>query len=68
MCRRCKVTLSGNGGKRETKTNFFGDFEFEGLADNVDYTLKIKADGYKEQSLQAKTQTDIYLGEVVLKK
>ena len=63
-----EVSLSGNGGKEETKTNFFGDFEFEGLADNVDYTLKIKVDGYKEQSLQAKTQTDVYLGEVVLKK
>ncbi len=30
------VTLSGNGETREAKTNDFGDFEFEGLADNTD--------------------------------
>lgn len=62
------VTLSGNGGDRTTKTNNFGDFEFEGLPDNVDYTLKIEARGYKPRELQAKTKTDVYLGEVVLEK
>ena len=62
------VTLSGNGGDKKTKTNFFGDFEFDGLPDDVDYTLKIEARGYKPQKLQAKTKIDVHVGEVVLKK
>ena len=62
------VTLSGNGETKETKTNGFGDFEFEGLPDNIDYTVKIEASGYTAKSVKAKTQKDYYLGEIVLKK
>jgi len=62
------VTLSGNGGKKTAKTNFFGDFEFDGLPDDVDYRVKIAARGYKEQELEATTKVDVYLGEVTLKK
>ena len=62
------VTLSGNGGKKTAKTNFFGDFEFEGLPDDVDYKVSIKAPGYKEQELEAKTKVDVYLGAIALKK
>ena len=62
------VTLSGKGAKKTAKTNFFGDFEFESLPDDVDYKVKIAAPGYKEQELEAKTKVDVYLGEVVLKK
>jgi hypothetical protein len=62
------VTLSGNGGKKTAKTNFFGDFEFDGLPDDMDYKVKIAAPGYKEQELEAKTKVDVYLGEVVLRK
>ena len=63
-----EVSLSGNGKGRTTKTNGFGDFEFEGLADNTDYTVKINAPGYKAKSIKTKTSKDIYLGEIVLKK
>jgi Fe-S-cluster-containing dehydrogenase component len=63
-----EVSLSGNGESRNTKTNGFGDFEFEGLADNTDYTVKIEAPGYKLKSVKTKTSRDIYLGEIVLKK
>lgn len=63
-----KVTLSGDGQSQAVSTNGFGDFEFEGLADNADYTVKIEAPGYKVKSLKAKTTKDIYLGEIVLKK
>jgi Fe-S-cluster-containing dehydrogenase component len=63
-----KVTLSGNGESRNVKTNGFGDFEFEGLADNADYIVKIEEPGYKARSIKAKTMKDIYLGEIVLKK
>jgi Fe-S-cluster-containing dehydrogenase component len=60
------VTLSGNGKNMTTKTNFFGDFEFEGLADNTDYTVKVEAKGYKLKKMPAKTTTDVYLGIITL--
>jgi Fe-S-cluster-containing dehydrogenase component len=62
------VTLKGEKQTLDTRTNGFGDFEFEGLADNTDYTVKIEAAGYKAKSLKAKTQKDLYLGEIVLVK
>jgi Fe-S-cluster-containing dehydrogenase component len=63
-----RVTLKGENQTLDTKTNGFGDFEFEGLSDNADYTVKIEAPGYKAKSLKAKTQKDLYLGEIVLVK
>ena len=60
--------LVANDQVQETKTNGFGDFEFEGLPDNTDYTVKIEAAGYKPKSIKTKTQRDSYLGEIVLKK
>jgi len=62
------VKLSGNGDSLSTKTNGFGDFEFEGLADNTDYNLTIEAPGYKSRSIKVKTTKDVSLGEIVLKK
>ncbi|HXZ29893.1 MAG TPA: 4Fe-4S dicluster domain-containing protein, partial [Dehalococcoidia bacterium] len=61
------VTLSRDSERREVKSNAFGDFEFEGLADNTEYTIRIAAGGYKEQSITARTQKDVYLGEITLK-
>ena len=63
-----EVVLSGNGGSRSTKTNGFGDFEFEGLAENTEYTVKVAAPGYKAESVKTKTSRDQYLGEIVLSK
>ena len=51
------VTLTGNGKHMTAKTNTFGDFEFEGLADNADYTVKIEAQGYKPMEMTEKTKT-----------
>ncbi len=62
------VTLEGNNGEQTTKTNNFGDFEFEGLADNLEYTVKIEAPKYKSQEFPLKTRTDVYLGVVILEK
>jgi Fe-S-cluster-containing dehydrogenase component len=62
------VALSRDSDRQEVKTNAFGDFEFEGLADNTEYTIGITAGGYKEQTITAKTRKDIYLGEIALKK
>lgn len=63
-----KVKLTGKGESREAVTNGFGDFEFEGLADNAEYTLRIEAPGYKPKSLKAKTQKDTSLPDIILKK
>jgi Fe-S-cluster-containing dehydrogenase component len=63
-----KVTLTGNGLTIESRTNDFGDFEFEGLPDNTNYIVKIEASGYKVKNIKVKTQKDVYLGEIVLKK
>jgi Fe-S-cluster-containing dehydrogenase component len=63
-----KVILTGNGANVESITDDFGDFEFEGLADNTEYTLKIEADGYKPKTVKAKTSNDLSLPEIVLKK
>jgi Fe-S-cluster-containing dehydrogenase component len=62
------VTLIGNNGEQTTKTNNFGDFEFEGLADNLEYTLKIEAPKYKAREFHVKTKKDIYLGLIMLEK
>jgi Fe-S-cluster-containing dehydrogenase component len=63
-----KVTLSGNGENKETKTNGFGDFEFEGLPDNIDYKVTVQASGYQDRTMKARTSKDVYLGEIALKK
>jgi hypothetical protein len=62
------VAVSRDSERWVVKTNAFGDFEFEGLAENTDYTIKIAAAGYKEQTITTRTQKDTYLGEITLKK
>ena len=63
-----KVTITDNGKAQTTTTNNFGDFEFEGLSDNTEYTVEIEAKGYKTQELKVKTMTDVYMGLVLLEK
>jgi hypothetical protein len=43
------VTLSGANTKTKTTTDNFYDFEFEGLPDNTEYTVKIEAAAYRIQ-------------------
>jgi Fe-S-cluster-containing dehydrogenase component len=62
------IKLTGNGNTLKTKTNGFGDFEFEGLPDNLNYTIKVEAPDYTAKRVEVKTQKDIYVGEIVLKK
>jgi Fe-S-cluster-containing dehydrogenase component len=62
------VVLSRDSERWEVKTNAFGDFEFEGLADNTEYTIRIATAGYKERTITTRTRKDIYLGEIALKK
>ena len=60
------VTLIGEGESKKTRTNNYGDFEFEGLQKDKDYTVKIEHGGYKQQALKARTKVDVYLGDIVL--
>ena len=68
VARGAVVKVEGEGGSREARTNGFGDFEFEGLAGNSDYKVKVEMAGYKPRNLKVKTQKDTYMGEIVLKK
>lgn len=60
------VTLTGEGEQKTTKTNNYGDFEFEGLAKDKDYTVQIEHRGYKPKKLKTRTKIDVYLGDIVL--
>jgi Fe-S-cluster-containing dehydrogenase component len=62
------VVLCSDGKTQTTKTNGFGDFEFDDLADNTACTLKIEVPGYKAESVATRTSKDVYVGEIVLKK
>lgn len=63
-----KVTLTGQGKKQTVRTNNFGDFEFEGLGEGEDFTVKIEHSGYAPQSFKVQTKLDVYLGEILLKR
>jgi len=60
------VTIEGDGCKLETRTDFFGDFEFDGLQKDVTYKVRIEKAGYAPQVLDVTTQRDVDLGQVVL--
>jgi Fe-S-cluster-containing dehydrogenase component len=63
------VALTGKGEKKQVaKTNNFGDFEFEGLPENKEYTVKIEHPGYKSAECNVKTLIDVYIGEIILMK
>lgn len=60
------VTLEGDGLRRTTRADNYGDFEFEGLASDRTYTLRIEAGGYESRELTVRTAMDVYLGDIVL--
>ncbi|MBA7495804.1 Pyrogallol hydroxytransferase small subunit [subsurface metagenome] len=61
------VTLTGEGEKETVKTNNFGDFEFEGLPADKEYSVKIEYPGYKPKEFSGvKTKVDVYLGDIIL--
>jgi Fe-S-cluster-containing dehydrogenase component len=64
-----KVTLvSKGGGEKVVKTDNYGDFEFEGLGADEDYTVLVEHKGYTSKKIKVKTKVDVYLGEVLLSK
>ena len=63
-----KVTLTGNGTTKTVNTDNYGDFEFEGLEADKDYTVVLEHKGYTPKKIKVKTKIDVYLGEIVLSK
>ena len=49
-----------------TKTNYFGDWEFEWLDQGAEYTLEIHYDGYEKAVVGFTADSDKYLGELIL--
>ena len=62
------VTLKGDGVEKTCVTDTFGDFWFEGLESKQNYNVDVQLCGYKKLSLNARTNTDVNLGEVFLEK
>ena len=60
------VSLNGDGITLQTKTDLFGDFEFDGLPKTGRCTLTVTAEGYSDVSLEVSTLKDTDLGEIVL--
>lgn len=59
------LTDQSTGKSVETTANFFGDFEFDGLAAGK-YSVKIASDGYKAETIDIDLKTDRYLGAITL--
>jgi len=52
---------------RATKTNNYGDFEFEGLDVNKEFSVRIEAEGYYPIQIdKIFTKKDVYLGDIYL--
>jgi len=62
------VTLTGEGEKKSQKTDNYGDFEFEDLQSDKQYTVDIDSPGYKSRSFEVKTLIDVFLGEIFLER
>jgi Fe-S-cluster-containing dehydrogenase component len=60
------IALEGSGIKLETRSDSYGDFEFEGLEKNTAYRVRVELKGYEPQVIDVSTQTDVNLGEIVL--
>jgi Fe-S-cluster-containing dehydrogenase component len=64
-----KVTLSSKGNADKlTKTDNYGEFEFEGLGADKEYSVMVEHDGYNSKKVKVKTSIDTYVGEIVLSK
>jgi len=63
-----KVTLSRGSETWSTVTDGYGDFEFEGLSKDADFTVRVAHAGYKPSELRVKTQTDMNLGSIMLQR
>ena len=62
------VTLTGKGIKQVVQTNNFGDFEFEGLESDKQFSVKVEYKGYTPKTFVAITEKDVYLGKILLER
>ena len=62
------VTLTFGDIKVTVQTDNFGDFEFDGLENDVPYTIEIYQGGYATQTFDVRTKIDVNLGTIVLEK
>ncbi len=60
------VTIEGDGLKLETRTDIFGDFEFDGLERDTAFKVRVEFEGYAPRVVEVSTRRDVDLGEVVL--
>ena len=60
------VTIRDERGEISAKTNNYGDFEFEGIEANKNYSINIDYSGYVPKKFDVQTKTDVYMGEIVL--
>ena len=60
------VTLIGDGVKQTIKTNNYGDFEFEGLPAEKEFSVRLEHPGYAPKEFTVQTKIDVYLGEIIL--
>jgi Fe-S-cluster-containing dehydrogenase component len=61
-----EVVLSNDNETMNTMTDGFGDFEFDDLPADKEYTVKIAVDDYPSQEIKVITKVDVYLGEILL--
>ena len=60
------VVLKEEGGEQSCRTDFLGDFEFEGLESSRAYTIVVEHAGYEKRELSLKPGRDVNLGEILL--
>lgn len=63
-----RVVLEGDGLRLETRSDSYGDFEFEGLEKNKAFTVTVSLDGYATKVFDITTHTDVNLGEIILER
>lgn len=68
VAKGAKVTLSGSGIVKSIQANAFGDFEFENLPKDKEYSLRIELPGYEPWETQLSTNDHWVDGNIQLKK
>jgi len=68
VAKGAEVTLKGNGTFQSSQANGFGDFEFENLPKDTEYTLTIELAGYVPWETVLSTSDNWVEGNIELKK
>ncbi len=68
VAKGAKVTLSGNGYVKSFNANGFGDFEFENMPKDKEYTLRVELTGYEPWETRLTTNEHWVEGNIQLTK